>query len=203
MAERGNTFYNPVTKTRVVFVTVPADNGGREMVVDWYVPPGERLPAAPHYHAGPDGVIVERFEILSGTATYRVRAEKRTVTAPGVVDIPCNNVHVHPHNVGQDMLHVRQYPWVLPEPNLVLLTRIEHYFETLIALSQQGKANRRGDFINPLQAALTIEETLLDPSWLPAIPRPAQKALFGSLAALARRMGYRAHHRPKSEVGPV
>jgi hypothetical protein len=60
MAERGDAFYNPVTKTRVVFLTVPADNGGREMVIDWYVPPGEMLPAAKHYHGGPANAIVQR-----------------------------------------------------------------------------------------------------------------------------------------------
>jgi quercetin dioxygenase-like cupin family protein len=199
MAERGDAFYNPVTKTRVVFVTVPEDNGGREMVIDWFVPPGEMLPAARHYHAGPDNVIVERFEILAGTATCWVGKDKRTVSAPGLVEIPFNVVHVHPRNVGRDMMHVRQTPWAVSEPNLALLTRIERYFETLIALSQQGKANRKGDFINPLQAALTIEETLLDPSFLPVMPRNAQKALFGSMAGLARRLGFQACHRPRKE----
>jgi len=199
MAERGDAFYNPVTKTRVVFLTVPADNGGREMVIDWYVPPGEMLPAAKHYHGGPANAIVERFEILSGTTTCWVGADKRTVSAPGVIEIPFNVVHIHPRNVGSDMLHVRQSPWVAPEPNLVLLTRIERYFETLIALSQKGKVNRKGDFINPLQAALTIHETLLDPSFLPVIPQNVQKALFGSMARLARRLGYQACYRPEKE----
>jgi quercetin dioxygenase-like cupin family protein len=203
MAERGDTFYNPVTKTRVVFVTVPADTGGRELLLDWHVPPGEGLPAARHYHAGPDGVIVERFELFSGTATCQIGAEKRTVSAPGVIEIPFNVVHVHPRNVGQDTLHVRQNPWNLSEPNPALLARLERYFETLTALSQQGKANRKGDITDPLQSALTLEEYIFDPTFLPTIPRPAQKALFGSLAALARRLGYQAYHRPEREQKPA
>jgi mannose-6-phosphate isomerase-like protein (cupin superfamily) len=199
MAERGDAFYNPVTRTRVVFLTVPADNGGREMVIDWYVPPGEMLPAAKHYHGGPANAIVERFDILSGTTTCWIGSEKRTVSAPALIEIPFNVVHVHPRNVGSETLHVRQSPWVAPEPSLVLLTRIERYFETLIALSQKGKVNRKGDFTDPLQSALTIHETLLDPSFLPVMPESVQKALFGSMAGLARRLGYQACYRPQKE----
>jgi hypothetical protein len=195
MARQGDDLFNPVTKTRVVFVAVPADNGGRELAVDWYVPPGEMLPAAPHYHAGQGGGIAETFTVIAGTAALKVGGRKLTVSAPGAVDIGFNQIHTHPANVGSDELHVRQTGTrVDPEPEM--LGRVEQFLETLVALSQQGKVNRRGDIKNPLQAGLTIHELLLDPTFLPVLPRKFQTFAFGLLARMARRRGYAAYHKP-------
>ncbi len=196
MARQGDNLFNPVTKTRIVFVTVPADNGGRELAVDWYVPPGEMLPAAPHYHAGPDGRIAETFTVIAGTATFKVGNQRLTVRAPDAVDIGFNRVHTHPANAGGDELHVRQ-TGVRVDPEPETLARVEQFLETLVALSQQGKANRRGDIANPLQAALTIHDLLLDPTFLPVLPRGFQTAAFGLLARMARRRGYAAYHKPQ------
>jgi hypothetical protein len=198
MASAGDAFYNPTTHTRIVFVQVPADTGGASMVVDWYVPPGERLPAARHYHAGPDGVPVERFEVLHGVAGCRVGRAVHSLGAGDRVDIPFNVTHVHPWNVSDTLLHVRQSSF-LPEPDLKVLTGVERFFETLVALSQQGKATRRGDIRNPLQSALTLHETLIDPTFLPVIPRGVQKRVFARLAAIARRRGYRGVIAPEPD----
>ncbi|MGB3864732.1 MAG: hypothetical protein WBA29_03770 [Xanthobacteraceae bacterium] len=196
MARRGDSLFNPVTKTRVVFSAVPVDNGGRELAVDWHVPPGEMLPAAPHYHAGPSGQIAETFTIITGTARLKVDNKTLTVSAPNAVDIGFDQVHTHPMNAGSDELHVRQ-TGVRIDPDPEMLTRVEQFLETLVALSQQGKANRKGDITNPLQAALTIHELLLDPTFLPILPRRFQTFAFGLLARVARRRGYIAYHKPQ------
>lgn len=196
MAQQCDNLFNPLTKTRVVFVAVPADNGGRELAVDWYVPPGEMLPAAPHYHAGPSGQTAETFTIIAGTATLKVSGKKLTVNAPNTVDIGFNQIHTHPANAGNDELQVRQSGVrINPEPEI--LNRVEQFLETLAALSQQGKANRRGDITNPLQAALTIHDLLLDPTFLPILPRKFQTFAFGLLARIARWRGYTAYHKPQ------
>lgn len=195
MAKQGDELFNPATKTRIVFVAVPADNGGREMTVDWFVPPNEMLPAAPHYHFGPSGEIAESFEIIAGTASCRVGRKQLIVTAPGIIEVRFNETHTHPANVGADELHVRQIgKRNAPEPDV--FDRVEQFFETLIALSQQGKATRKGDIKNPLQAVLTINDLLLDPTFLPVLPQSIQRLAFRSVAALARQLGYQAYHRP-------
>lgn len=193
MIRSGDELYNPVTRTRVVFVTAPSDNDGRAIAVDWFVPPGEALPVTPHYHAGPPGEIAESFDVLAGTATLKVGRNRITVTAPATIDIPFNATHVHPRNVGEIELHVRQRAEpATPAPEVLL--RLQNYFETFMALSGQGRTNRRGDIANPLQMALTFHDFLLDPTYLPAIPRRAQAAIFRAMARLARRMGYQAYH---------
>lgn len=196
MARKGDNLFNPVTKTRVVFIAVPADNGGHELTVDWHVPPGEMLPAAPHYHVGPSGEIAETFTVIAGTAAFKVGGRKLIVSAPNAVDIGFNQIHTHPANAGTDELHVRQKGTrIVPESEM--LTRVEQFLETLVALSQQGKANRKGDITNPLQAALTIHNLLLDPTFLPILPRRFQTLAFGLLARIARRRGHVAFHKPQ------
>jgi len=196
VARKGDELFNPVTRTRVVFVEIPADNGGQELAVDWHVPPGEMLPAAPHYHAGPSNGVAETFIVLKGTAKLKVGRQKLTISAPSTVDIGFNQIHTHPTNAGSDELHVRQLG-VRVEPEPEVLDRVERFLETLVALSQLGKANRRGDITNPLQAALTINELLLNPTFLPLLPRGVQTSVFGLLARVARRRGYQAYIKPQ------
>ncbi len=196
MASNGSELFNPVTRTRVVFVAAPSENGGRAIAVDWFVPPGEMLPGRPHYHAGPAGEIAERFEIITGTASCTVNGRRLDVRAPTVIDIPFGAVHIHPANTGDGELHVRQSAEFDP-PRPDVLLRLESFFETLMALSQQNRVRRNGDIRDPLQLALTFHESLLDPTFLPGLPKGTQKALFGGLARLARALGYKASHHPQ------
>jgi hypothetical protein len=195
LAIRGAELFNPASRTRVVFTTVPGDNGGHAMAVDWFVPRGETLPNRRHYHAGPRGGIAERFDILSGSAACTVAGRKLVLEAPAILEIPFNEVHSHPANAGEGELHVRQSAEPDP-PQPEVLFRLERFFETLMALSQQGKVRSNGDIADPLQMALTFDTFLLDPTFLSGLPRGTQKALFGAMARLARLLGYHAYHEP-------
>jgi hypothetical protein len=199
MAERGDSYFNPVSRTRLVFVELPRDNGGIRMVMDWFVAAGEGLVGAAHYHAGPDGFVSEKFELVSGTALCRIGGREHRADAPHTFDIPCNTVHVHPRNAGQGEMHVRQ-TILLAEPDLPVIEGAERFFETVAALAQKNKVNRNGDIRDPLQSVLTLSETLLDPTWLPVVPQPIQRMSFGLGAAVARMLGYKAHHLPVKEA---
>lgn len=196
MAQHGDTYFNPVTKTRLVFVTTADDSGGHELAMEWFVPPGERLAAAAHQHNGPDGISIEFFDILEGSAACKIGKVTHTASAPATFAIPTNMPHVHPWNTGPAMLHVRQRI-VLPEPDAALLKGVERFFETLTALSQQRKASRKGDIYNPLQGALVLHDGLLPVTTVAGIPITLQVKLFSVLSALGRRLGYQAHIMPK------
>ena len=202
MAARDDAFYNPVTRTLVVFTVVPGDNGGREIAVNWHVPPGEKLPASAHVHVGPLGVVAERFEILAGRCRARVGERTEEKRAPDIFEVPYNVEHVHPENTGEEGLHVRQHA-VLDPPDLKTLTRLEKFFETFVALSQQGGVDRDGNIKDKLQAALTTTEFLLDPTYVTSMPRWLQKPLLGAAAEIARLRGYKAYHKPQLAPGGV
>lgn len=198
MARRGDSYFNPVTKTRLVFVTTSDDSGGRELAMDWFVPPGERLAAAAHQHNGPDNRDIEFFDLLDGSAACRIGKTEHTASAPHTFAIPANTPHVHPWNTGPTMLHVRQRI-VLPDPDAAILTGVERFFETLTALSQKRKANRKGDIYNPLQGAIVLSDGLLPVTTIAGIPIGLQVALLGGLAAIARRLGYQPHIMPEPD----
>ena len=97
------------------------------------------------------------------------------------------------------MLRVRQRI-TPPTPETAILEGVERFFETLTALSQQGRANRKGDVRNPLQGALLLSDGLLPVTYIAGIPLGLQVRLLNGLAGLARRLGYRAHILPEKEV---
>jgi hypothetical protein len=90
-------------------------------------------------------------------------------------------------------LHVRQRI-TSPQPNVEVLAGVERFFEALTALSQQGKANRRGD--NPLHAALILTSTVFPITYVAYIPLRLQIPVLKGLAELGRRLGYPAHLLP-------
>jgi hypothetical protein len=196
MAEPGDTYFNPVTRTKLVFITTAAASGGRELAMEWLVPPGERLAAAAHCHAGPEGFGIEHFDLLEGSAACRIGRQELSAKAPHTFTIPSNTSHVHPWNIGTTVMHVRQRI-TPPTPETAILEGVERFFETLTALSQQGRANRKGDVRNPLQGALLLSDGLLPATYIAGIPLGVQVHLLNGLAGLARKLGYQAHIMPE------
>ena len=92
MAKPGDTYFNPVTQTKLVFVTTGASSGGRELAMDWFVPPGERLAAAAHCHAGPEGFGIEHFDLLEGSAACRIGRKEQTAKRPAYFHDPHQHV---------------------------------------------------------------------------------------------------------------
>jgi Cupin domain len=183
------TILNAVTGERITFVRTAESTGGSALEQAYEVPSGSRLVALPHRHPDNDAF----FEIVEGTGHYRVGRSWHEGSAPHRFTVPRDASHVHPINIGTGPLRLRQ--WVeldVPDPELV--GGIPRYFETVAALSTEGKVNRLGLIKNPLQFALTVWELLMPGTYL-AFPRPwAQGPPVRALAALARRLGLEAYH---------
>jgi quercetin dioxygenase-like cupin family protein len=191
----GQTVRNPVSGERTTFVRTAANTDGHALELLWRVPPGSRMVALPHLH--PDDA--EEFALLEGSARYRVGRERLESTAPHRFTVPPGTVHVHPQNVGEGDLVVRQ--WVEnDEPRTAMLAGIQAYFESVAALARAGRVNRIGLIINPLQFALTVHDCLMPDTFLGFPPRPLQVPPVKALAALARRLGMQAYHRPPPEL---
>jgi mannose-6-phosphate isomerase-like protein (cupin superfamily) len=156
------------------------------MEIEWRVPVGQRLVAIPHKH--PDGP--EDWRVVSGTARYRLGLRSLTARAPDGWTVPGNTTHVHPANVGDEPLVVRQI--IAPDPPMPELTAgVERYFETVFALAQQGKVDRFGRIRDPLQDMLAIWENLVPGSYIAWIPIPVQRAVLRNAADLAKKRGRR------------
>lgn len=193
--EAGQTVLNPVSGERTTFVRTAAGTDGHALELLWRVPPGARMAALPHLHPND----AEEFELLEGRARYRVGRRRLESIAPTRFTVPAGTSHVHPQNMGEGDLVVRQWLEV-DEPRVALLAGIQAYFESVAALAQAGKVNRIGLILNPLQFALTVSETLMPDSVLSFPPAAVQIPPVKGLAALARRLGMTAYHAPPPEL---
>ena len=173
---------------RLHYRATAADTNGRRLEMDWFAEPGRLTVGRPHVH--PRGGQ-ESWELLDGEAGYRVGKEEHGARAPHEWVIPPDTPHVHPWNVGDREMHVRQTITTEDRPDI--LDGVARYFETLFALSARGKVDEKGDIRDPLQSALTIYELLMPGTWLPGPPRWAQRALFATLAGLGRLVGRTAY----------
>jgi hypothetical protein len=174
---------------RLLYRETAAESGGLRLEMEWTVEPGKQTVGRPHVHATGGQ---ESFALLAGEAGYKVGGKERRERAPHEWPIPPDTSHVHPWNVGDEPLCFRQ-TIVTGDPSNGLTDGVGRYFETVFALSAQGKVDERGDITDFLQSALTIRELLMPGSWLPVVPRPLQRTLFGSLASLARSRGRQAY----------
>jgi hypothetical protein len=184
MPQAGLELHDDRRGLRLVYRTTTP--GRLEM--DWYVAPGRPTVGRPHVHAVGGQ---ESFALLAGEAAYRVGKDEQRASAPHDWVIPPDTAHVHPWNVGDGELHFRQT--VESEAHPEVPEGVARYFETVFALSAQGKVDEKGDITDVLQSAVTIYELLMPGSWLPFPPRSVQRALFAALAAIARRTGRKAY----------
>jgi len=181
----GDVWFNPVTGMRMVVVQTPRETGGRSMTVEYELRPHTGRDVAPaHRHR----IYTERFDILAGRAAYVCGDEERTAEAGETVVIPLDTTHVHPWSISDEALVVRQTTEAA-RPDEVTLTAALEGVRTGFYLAAEGKVDAQGR-PNPLQAAV-IFNALLPDNYLPNIPLPAQRLLFGALAGLGRRLGYR------------
>jgi mannose-6-phosphate isomerase-like protein (cupin superfamily) len=89
MARAGQTVENAATGERVTFVRTAADTGGEllELELAW---PREGQRAPEHVH--PE--MEERYEVLAGTAAFRVAGEERHAGPGDVVTVPPGTRHL-------------------------------------------------------------------------------------------------------------
>jgi mannose-6-phosphate isomerase-like protein (cupin superfamily) len=181
-ARAGAWFHNPATGEISRLNVGPAETDGRRLEVDLWLQPGAAVVGA-HVHDH----FVERFEVIEGEVGFQVAGDER-VARPGggVVEVPAGTVHDW-WNAGRGVAHVRVEVEATPEAPGRPATRFGSMIETLWSLGALGQVNAKG---------------MPDPLWLAAIareyrdvirftkpPAAVQAALFGPLAAIARRTG--------------
>ena len=133
------------------------------------------LVSAPHVHDDQE----ERLHVLSGHLRYRFGRVEQPLGARQTVSIPARVRHVW-WNDGDVETHV------------VLELRPAHgsdaLFDVLFRLAREGKTDEHG-VPGPLRLALLAERHGYYPG---GVPLAIQRPFFSTLAAIARRLGYRA-----------
>ena len=181
------TLENPITGERIIFRQRAHETDGARVVIDHHL--------KPHTGTFPEHVQLnqdERFEILSGTATYSLNGVKKTARAGDVILAPRGTPHRNPWN----------------ESNLEMAFRHETspdfgsdvFFESLFSLAQAGKTNHKGE-VNALQI-IVIGAGLKSQTYLTAFPIIVQKIMNRILAAIGRLLGYPSRYSLSREGKP-
>jgi quercetin dioxygenase-like cupin family protein len=174
--ELGEVWENPVTLERAVVVDVPWMNDEGRVVVDLTALPGARV-VGEHLHPA----LHERFTVKEGELTVLRDGQRSVVRAGDRADIEPGVWHDWWNEGDVD---------AIARVEITPGERFAHMVETLFGLAREGHVNKRG-MPNPLQLALFATE-FSDVAVFRKPPASVQHVLFGALAPIARRRGYRA-----------
>ena len=180
MPHAGQTLNNPYTGERIIFEQTEQDTSGASVAFEHFMLP-RIMPTFPeHVQLNQE----ERFEILAGTARYRLSGVDRQAHAGETVVIPPGAIHVNCWNAGPETLKMRHSF----RPGL----GTDIFFETLFTLAMNGKTNAKGE-VNLLQLAV-IGNEIESQTFNAAIPIPLQRLALPVLAMIGRLLGYRARY---------
>jgi quercetin dioxygenase-like cupin family protein len=174
----GEVYENPVTGERAVVLMGTEESGGELLVSDLYVRPGGAV-MGEHVHPK----IEESFTVVRGRLGYRLDGRKGVAKPGERLHVPRGTTHDW-WNVGEEEAQV------LVE--ISPAARFEEMILNAFGLAQDGKTNAKGQ-PRLLQAALFAQE-FDDVIRFTKPPRQLQKLLFGSLAPIARLLGYRGSY---------
>jgi mannose-6-phosphate isomerase-like protein (cupin superfamily) len=178
----GAWFHNPVTGELARMNVGPADTAGRRIDADLWLQPGAAVNGA-HVHDR----LVERFEVLEGEVGFAVGGEERVARpGDGAIEVPPGTVHDW-WNAADGVAHVRVRIEAAPGAPGRPAARFVSAIEATWSLGALGRTNAKG-MPGPLWLAAVARE-YRDVIRFTSPPGAVQAALFGPLAALARRTG--------------
>ncbi len=180
MIRAGDAIENPVTGERIVFRKTSRETNGEAVVIEAYVRPSGFVAAA-HVHPHQE----ERFQVLRGSVGFRV-GKTKSIAGPGErLTVPAGTPHAF-WNAGDDEAHF------VCEVRPAL--QFEALLETMFALANDGKTNRKG-LPNPLRLAVIARHHFEDVR-LPFPPAWTQRAGLALGAPVGRLLGYGATYVP-------
>jgi quercetin dioxygenase-like cupin family protein len=182
--EIGEVWENPVTRERATLLEPPNKSPSGRAVAELTALVGARV-VGEHRHPA----LVERFTVLEGELTVKRDGQTSTLRKGETAVIEPGVWHDW-WNAGDRDALVR----VEVTPG----ERFAHMIETLFGLARLGHTNDKG-MPDPLQLALFAQE-FSDVMVLRKPPPAVQRVIFGALAPLARRRGYRATYPQLSRV---
>ncbi|MBI1886385.1 MAG: cupin domain-containing protein [Chloroflexi bacterium] len=174
MARAGDVIENQVSGERFTFRKTAAETDGQLLQFELALRPGGRVPID-HIHSKQE----ERFEVISGRATFRVGKTERELTAGESVVVPPGTAHSVRNDSGEETRIAVEFRPAMST---------EFLFEAICRLAGEGKVSRSG-LPNPLRMAV-VARSLRDETYMAGVPVALQRAGIAVMAPLGRLLRY-------------
>jgi uncharacterized RmlC-like cupin family protein len=189
MIKPGFTMVDPRTRMRTVVTETDVETGATGFSLEVTCAAGMGPAILEHFHES----WTETFEILSGTAQYRLGGKLLKAMAGETIVMPPRVPHVHPWAEGAGPMTYRQTS-KFSTPNRDAVQDTLGSFATVNGLAREGKVNAEGLPSNPLQLAATLRMLGKHGGYSTQLPVAAQKVLSSTLGLFAEALGYRGRY---------
>jgi hypothetical protein len=187
MIKAGFTVESPITHSRTVVLKSDTETDGMGWLLEIHSAPGSPPDIAEHLHLD----WTETFEIIAGTAFYKLNGVQQTAKAGEKFIVRPKELHVHPWNAGEtEMVYRQSDQFARRSPEAV--QEVLGVFATVAGLAREGKIDSTGRPKNPFQLAATIRTLVRHGGYDASLSIGAQDFLAATLGRLAEACGYRA-----------
>jgi mannose-6-phosphate isomerase-like protein (cupin superfamily) len=176
MARAGDVLENPATGERITFEETAAESAGERLRFQWLFTP-QGVVAQEHLHPAQE----ERHEVIAGTLGVMIDGEERVLGPGESVVVPAGTPH-----------RLIEYGQVHARIELRPALRQEVLMETFAGLARDGKIGGRR--LSSLLQLAVIGHEFAPEGHATRPPLAVQRVVFGALAAIGRRCGYRASY---------
>jgi hypothetical protein len=187
MIQAGFTITSPRTGTKTVVLKSDAETNGNGWELELRCLPKAGPDIAEHLHLN----WTERFEIISGTAYYRLAGMRKTAKAGESFVVLPRQLHIHPWNAGETEMVYRQID-AFDQPSPKAVQDVLGVFATIAGLTREGKVGSDGRPKNPLQLASMMRTLNSHGGYDAKLSVGAQNFISATIGRLAEAMGYRA-----------
>lgn len=187
MIRAGFTVESPITHSRTIILESDAETNGMGWLIEVHCQPKAPPDITEHFHQ----TWTETFEIISGTAHYKLNGEKKLAQAGETIVMPPGQLQIHPWNAGTTELVYRQRNR-FDRPNPQAVQDVLGVFVTIAGLAREGKVDANGRPKDPLQLAVTLQTLTRYGGYDASLPVPVQDFLAATLGRLAYALGYKA-----------
>jgi hypothetical protein len=178
---------DPISGTRAVVIESPQDTQNLGWVLELHCPIGAGPVIQEHIHF----TWTETFEIVQGSAKYKLDGKEYTIGAGEQVVMPPNQAHTHPWNNGDQVMIYRQISR-FPQPSPDALNDVLGSIATINGFAREGKLNAQGLPKDLLQLAIILRTLGKYGNYSAQLPIGLQRFISATLGLLAELLGYRA-----------
>jgi quercetin dioxygenase-like cupin family protein len=186
MIRAGFTIESPRTQSVTTILQSDAETNGMGWELEVTCQPNTEADIEEHLHL----TWTETFEILSGTAHYKLNGQQKTAEAGQSFVVRPGEKHIHPWNAGETVMVYRQTD-KFPAPSPAAVQEVLGTFATLAALTREGKVGDNGRPKNVWQLMATLRTLPNTAATMCNCPSPCKTGLAATLGRLAESLGYR------------